>query len=53
MPSSRTVSRSDVGFVTMKALMPFVPCVASVTAVTTKISPTLPCVMNRLVPFST
>ena len=34
-----------------KALIPFVPCPGLVTAVTTKISPTEPCVMNRLVPF--
>ena len=48
-----TFSRSDVGFVTMKELIPFVPADGSVTAVTTKISPTLPCVMNRLVPLRT
>jgi hypothetical protein len=42
MPRSRTFSRSDVGFVMMKELIPFVPFEGSVTAVTTKISPTLP-----------
>ena len=51
-PRSRTLSRSFVCFVRMNELMPRVPCDGSVTAVTMKISPTLPCVMNRLVPFS-
>jgi hypothetical protein len=37
----------------MKELIPFVPFEGSVTAVTTKISPTLPWVMKRLVPFRT
>ena len=43
----RAFCRSVVGFVRMKELMPFVPFDGSVTAVTTKISPTPPCVMNR------
>ena len=46
-------SRSEVSLVRMKELIPLVPCDGSVTAVTMKISPTLPCVMNRLVPLST
>ncbi len=51
-PTAAVSSRSDVSFVRMKELMPRVPADGSVTAVTTKISPTLPCVMNRFTPFS-
>ena len=51
MPSPRTFSMSDVFLVRMKELIPFVPCDGSVTAVTTKISPTLPWVMKRFVPL--
>ena len=54
MPDAlRAASRSVVSLVRMKELMPLVPCPGSVTAVTTKISPTPPCVMKRLEPFST
>ena len=42
-----------VGFVMMNDVMPFVPFFGSVTAVTTKISPTPPCVMKRFEPFTT
>ncbi len=42
-----------MGFVMMNELMPLVPRFLSVTAVTTKISPTPPCVMNRFEPFTT
>jgi hypothetical protein len=37
----------------MKELMPLVALFGSVTAVTTKISPTPPWVMNRFDPFTT
>ena len=42
---------STDSFVRMKDEMPFVPCDGSVTAVTTKISPTPACVMKRLLPL--
>ncbi len=51
-PTFSVSSRSDVSLVRMKELMPFVPADGSVTAVTTNISPTLPCVMNRFTPLS-
>jgi hypothetical protein len=52
-PTSAVFFRSDVGFVMMNDVMPRVDRFGSVTAVTTKISPTPPCVMNRFDPFST
>ena len=52
-PTCAVFARSTVGFVMMNELMPRVPRFGSVTAVTTKISPTPPCVMNRLDPFTT
>ena len=53
MPSPSALSRSLVSLVTMNELMPFVPTPGSVTAVTTKISPTPPWVMKILLPFRT
>ncbi len=50
---ARAVSRSTVGLVTMKEVIPLVPCSGSVTAVATKISPTPAWVMKILLPFST
>ena len=50
-PTVRQASRSTLSFVRMKLEIPLVPLLGSVTAVTTKISPTPACVMNRLLPF--
>ena len=52
-PTASVFFRSLVGFVMMNDEMPFVPFFGSVTAVTTKISPTPPWVMNRFDPFIT
>jgi len=52
-PAAAAPARSHVSFVKMKLEIPLVPRVGSVTAVTTKTSPTPPCVMKRFVPFST
>ena len=53
MPTARAASRSQVSFVRMNELMPFVPADGSVTAVTMNTSPTPACVMKRLEPFRT
>ena len=52
-PLASRAARSHVSFVRMNALMPRVPAAGSVTAVTTKISPTPACVMKRFEPLST
>ena len=53
IPAALASARSHVSLVRMNELIPRVPAPGSVTAVTTKISPTPACVMNRLEPFST
>jgi hypothetical protein len=52
IPSRFARSRSVVGLVTMKEVIPLVPFSRSVTAVTTKTSPTPAWVMKILLPFS-
>ena len=51
-PEDRAAGRSTVGLHTMKLDMPRVSAPGSVTAVTTKISPTPACVMNIFDPVS-
>jgi hypothetical protein len=53
MPRSFTFARSVVSLVRMNELIPFVPLAGSVTAVTTKISPTPPWVMKIFDPLRT
>ncbi len=53
MPAARARSGSLVCLVRMNDEIPRACFDLSVTAVTTKISPTPPCVMNRFAPLST